>query len=147
RLCRFHYPLDLVPESTMDENGKISLKHQNTRVVGYNPTLSSSFQCNTDLKFIGSGPLAMAMSIYVTLYAAKSDITSAVIMSALAAATKALQAHGTLSSDDGRCCQLLLKTLHQINGCRELSGQQVACTLLGVGNHVTRCSVCSLLLV
>ncbi|KAJ7826739.1 hypothetical protein B0H13DRAFT_1736451, partial [Mycena leptocephala] len=137
RLCRFHYPLDLVPESGMDENGKISLKRDDGRVVGYNPTISGSFQCNTDIKFIGSGPLAMAISIYVTFYAAKSDISSAVIMSALAAATKSLAACGPISSDEERCRKLLLKTLNQINGRRELSGQQVACALLGIGNHVT----------
>ncbi|KAJ7362352.1 hypothetical protein DFH08DRAFT_799398 [Mycena albidolilacea] len=86
------YPVDLVPVTIMDENGRISLKQDNGRVVGYNPTLSRSFQCNTDLKFIGSGPLAMALSIYMTLYT--------------------------------------------INGRRELSGQQVACSLLGIGNHL-----------
>ncbi|KAJ7355962.1 hypothetical protein DFH08DRAFT_690993 [Mycena albidolilacea] len=137
RLCRFNYPVDLVPVTVMDENGKISLKRDNGRVVGYNPTLSGSFQCNTDLKFIGSGPLTMALSIYMTLYTAKSDISSAVIMSALAAATKLLREAGPLSSEEERCRKLLLKTLNQINGWRELSGQQVACSLLGIGNHVT----------
>ncbi|KAJ7359403.1 hypothetical protein DFH08DRAFT_769331 [Mycena albidolilacea] len=137
RLCRFHYPLDLVPESIMDENGKISLKRGDGRVVGYNPTISGSFQCNTDGKFVGSGALAMALSIYMTFYAAKSDISSAVIMSALAAATKTLQQAGPLSLDEERCRKLLLKTLNQIVGRRELSGQQVACALLGIGNHVT----------
>ena len=137
RLCRFNYPIPLVPETTMDKNGKISLKRPNGRVVGYNPTLSGSFQCNTDLKFVGSGPLAMALSIYMTHYTAKSDISSAVVMSALAAATKLLRMSGPLSSEDERCRKLLLKTLNQINGRRELSGQQVACSLIGIGNHVT----------
>ncbi|KAJ7654057.1 hypothetical protein DFH06DRAFT_993942 [Mycena polygramma] len=137
RLCRFGYPLELVSQSNMDENGKISLKRGNERVVGYNPVLSGAFQCNTDLKFVGSGPLGMALSIYMTLYTAKSDISSAVIMSALAAATKALEKCGPLSDADERCRLLLLKTLNQINGRRELSGQQVACALLGIGNHVT----------
>ncbi|KAJ7164356.1 hypothetical protein C8R46DRAFT_863332, partial [Mycena filopes] len=137
RLCRFNYPIDLVPESFMDENGKISLKRDNERVVGYNPTISGSFQCNTDIKFVGSGLLAFAIALYMTLYAAKSDLSSAVIMSALAAATKALQNYAPLSDDEERCRKLLLKTLNQISARRELSGQQVACALLGIGNHVT----------
>jgi hypothetical protein len=58
-------------------------------------------------------------------------------MSALAAATKTLQQAGPLSLDEERCRKLLLKTLNQIVGRRELSGQQVACALLGIGNHVT----------
>ncbi|KAJ7144859.1 hypothetical protein C8R43DRAFT_880787 [Mycena crocata] len=140
RLCRFNFPFDLVPESSMDENGKISLKRTHDRVVGYNPSISGSFQCNSDNKFVGSGPVGQALAIYMSNYTAKSDLSSAVIMSALAAATKSLRAsepNSSLSFDDDRCRKLLLKTLNQINGRRELSGQQVACALLGIPNHVT----------
>ncbi|KAJ6622296.1 hypothetical protein B0H10DRAFT_1638636, partial [Mycena sp. CBHHK59/15] len=142
RLCRFNYPITLVPESSMDENGKISLKRLDENVVGYNPTISGSFQCNTDAKFVGSGPLGMAIAIYVANYAAKSGIDSALIMSALAAAMKSLRPiysidDPPISEDDERCRKLLLKTLNQINGRRELSGQQVACALLGIPNHVS----------
>ncbi|KAJ7035093.1 hypothetical protein C8F04DRAFT_955807 [Mycena alexandri] len=143
RLCRFNYPSVLVPESSMDENGKISLKRLDENVVGYNPTISGSYQCNTDVKFVGSGPFAMALSIYMSHYAAKSTLDSALIMSALAAAMKSLHSNNTtldnpaISEDEERCRRLLLKTLNQINGRRELSGQQVACALLGISNHVT----------
>ncbi|KAJ7711760.1 hypothetical protein B0H16DRAFT_1343415 [Mycena metata] len=143
RLCRFNYPSPLVPESSMNDNGKISLKRIDENVVGYNPTISSSFQCNTDVKFVGSGPFAMALAIYMSHYAAKSTLDSALIMSALAAAMKSLQSNNTtlhspaVSEDEERCRKLLLKTLNQINGRRELSGQQVACALLGISNHVT----------
>ncbi|KAJ7076840.1 hypothetical protein B0H15DRAFT_790077 [Mycena belliarum] len=140
RLCRFNYPIPLVPATSMDEHGKISLKRLDTNVVGYNPTISGAFQCNTDIKFVGSGPLGMALSIYITHYTAKSSLDSAVIMSALAAAMKSLHNTNpdlTASYDDERCRSLLLKTLNQINGRRELSGQQVACALLGIPNHVT----------
>jgi hypothetical protein len=144
RLCCFNYPIPLVPESSMDENSKISLKRLDANVVGYNPTISGSFQCNTDAKFVGSGPLGMALAIYMCNYAAKSTLDSALIMSALAAAMKSLRTIYTMndsdapvSENDERCRKLLLKTLNQINGRRELSGQQVACALLGIRNHIT----------
>ncbi|KAJ6573903.1 hypothetical protein DFH09DRAFT_915511 [Mycena vulgaris] len=142
RLCRFNYPLPLVPESSMDENGKISLKRLHENIVGYNPTISGSFQCNTDAKFVGSGPLGLALAIYMSNYVAKSGIDSAIVMSALAAAMKSVRktsnpASPAESPEVERCRILLLKTLNQINGRRELSGQQVACALLGIGNHVT----------
>jgi hypothetical protein len=139
RLCRFNYPFELVPETSIDEHGKISLKRHNAYVVGYNPTISGSFQCNTDLKFIGSGPLGQAISIYICNYTAKFGLDSAVIMSALSAALKALEPHSNhlISPDDESCRKLILKTLNQINGRRELSGQQVACALLGIGNHMS----------
>ncbi|KAJ6617368.1 hypothetical protein B0H10DRAFT_1797591, partial [Mycena sp. CBHHK59/15] len=78
-------------ESSMDENGKISLKLLDANVVGYNPTISGSFQCNTDAKFVGSGPLGMALAICMCNYAAKSTLDSALIMSALAAAMNHLE--------------------------------------------------------
>ncbi|KAJ7122515.1 hypothetical protein C8R43DRAFT_899820 [Mycena crocata] len=141
QLCRFNYPFDLVPETSMDENGKITLKREHDRVVGYNPTISGSFQCNIDVKFVGSGMLALALAFYMTMYAAKLTLDSAVIMSALATAMQSLSNVNNpiadVSPEDERCRKLLLKTLNQINGRRELSGQQVACALLGIGNHVT----------
>ncbi|KAJ6612719.1 hypothetical protein B0H10DRAFT_1807056 [Mycena sp. CBHHK59/15] len=127
----------------MDENGKITLKRLNENIVGYNPTISGSFQCNTDAKFVGSGPLGMALAIYMSNYAAKSTLDSALIMSALAAAMKSLRTVPTefdaapASPKEEQCRKLLLKTLNQINGHHELSGQQVACALLGIPNHVT----------
>ena len=138
KLCRFNYPADLVAETFMDENGKISLKRNHKYVVGYNLPTSGTFQCNTDLKFCGSGYFALALSIYLTVYTAKSTLDSPVIMSALAAATKALEdPNSVVSHDDERCRKLLLKTLNQINGRRELSGQQVASALLGFSNHIS----------
>ncbi|KAJ6627378.1 hypothetical protein B0H10DRAFT_1712168, partial [Mycena sp. CBHHK59/15] len=122
---------------------KITLKRLNENIVGYNPTISGSFQCNTDAKFVGSGPLGMALAIYMSNYAAKSTLDSALIMSALAAAMKSLRTVPTefdaapASPEEEQCRKLLLKTLNQINGRHELSGQQVACALLGIPNHVT----------
>ena len=140
KLCRFNYPVDSVFETFMDENGKVHQKRVSGRVVGYNPTVSGSCQCNSDGKFVGSGAFGAALSIYMTNYTAKSSLDSAVVMSALAAAQKALQAvnEGTpCTADEEQCRRLLLKTLNQMNGRRELSGQQVAAALLGLPNHVT----------
>ncbi|KAJ7128756.1 hypothetical protein C8R43DRAFT_897117 [Mycena crocata] len=139
RLCRFKYPFELVPESFMDENGKITLKRLHARVVGHNPTISGSFQCNTDGKFVGSGAFGMVLVLYFTNYSTKTGLESAIVMSALAAAMKSLNpdSNSPITDDEERCRKLLLKTLNQINGHRELSGQQVASALLGIPNHVT----------
>lgn len=124
----------------MDEHGKIHFERADGSVVAYNPSISGSFQCNTDGKFIGSGPFGMALSVYMSNYTAKTSLDSAVIMSALAAATASLrkqEEERPSTSDEERCRMLLLKTLNQINSRRELSGQQVASALLGIPNHVT----------
>ncbi|KAJ7256300.1 hypothetical protein C8J57DRAFT_1074955, partial [Mycena rebaudengoi] len=141
KLCRFNYPADLVLETFMDENGKVHQKCLSSSVVGHNPTISGCFQCNTDGKFVGSGAFGAALSIYMTnYYTAKSSLDSAVVMSALSAAQKSLRAANKgapFSVDEEQCRKLLLKTLNQMNGGRELSGQQVASALMGMPNHVT----------
>lgn len=139
-LCRFRYPQPMVPDTFIDDDGKIHHQRGDPNVVGYNPLLSGSFQCNTDGKFVGSGALGMALSIYMTNYTAKSSMDSAIVVSALAAALKALQATAdglSCTMDEERCRRLLLKTLNQMNARRELSAQQVVSALLGYKNHVT----------
>ncbi|KAJ7576513.1 hypothetical protein C8J56DRAFT_713521, partial [Mycena floridula] len=137
--CRFNYPQESNLETSMDDNGKISHKRLDSRVVGYNPTISGSFQCNTDGKFIGSGPLDQAFNIYMTNYTAKSTLDSPIVMSALAAANKSLElaAGQDTPCDEERCRKLLLKTLNQMVSRRELSAQQVSSALLGFPNHIT----------
>ncbi|KAJ7290058.1 hypothetical protein C8J57DRAFT_1045719 [Mycena rebaudengoi] len=140
KLCRFNYPADLVSETFMDDDGKVHQQRLSGNVVGHNPTISGCFQCNTDGKFVGSGAFGAALSIYMTNYTAKSSLDSAVVMSALSVAQKSLQAANKgapFSVDEEQCRKLLLKTLNQMNGRRELSGQQVASALVGIPNHVT----------
>lgn len=139
-LCRFNYPQPVVPETSIDEDGKLHLKRTNPNVVGYNPTISGCFQCNTDGKFVGSGALGMALSIYITNYTAKSTLDSAVLLSAMAAAYKVLtdRANGSFgTADEERTREMLLKTLNQMIARREMSAQQVMCSLLSIKNHIT----------
>ncbi|KAJ7597966.1 hypothetical protein C8J56DRAFT_771417 [Mycena floridula] len=140
KFCRFKYPHTVIEFTFIDNDGRIHYKRLDGRIVGYNPTISGSFQCNTDGKFIGSGLLGAAMCIYVTNYTAKASLDSSVIASALAAAMESLhrsEKESPISSEDEHCRILLLKTLNQINGRRELSGQQVASSLLGFSNHIS----------
>ncbi|KAJ7586000.1 hypothetical protein C8J56DRAFT_787773 [Mycena floridula] len=139
-LCRFNYPIELVAETFMDADGKLHHKRGNGMVVGHNPTISGSFQCNTDGKFVGSGALGMALAIYMSNYTAKASMDSASMMSALAAARKSLEqalSDAPSNLDEEQCRRLLLKTLNQMNSRRELSAQQVASSLLAIPNHIS----------
>ncbi|KAF9013823.1 hypothetical protein BDZ89DRAFT_963017, partial [Hymenopellis radicata] len=118
------------------EDGQIFFRRLHQFMVGYNPTISGAFQCNTDGKFVGSGSFGMALSVYMTNYTAKSSLDSAIVMSALAAALHALGKE-MANADEEQCRSLLLKTLNQMNGRRELSGQQVASSILAIPNHFT----------
>ncbi|KAF9055462.1 hypothetical protein BDZ89DRAFT_938054 [Hymenopellis radicata] len=136
QLCRFFYPQDLVPETYINEDGRIFFRRLHRFMVGHNPIISGAFQCNTDGKFVGSGSFGMALSVYMTNYTAKSSLDSAIVMSALAAALHALGKE-MANADEEQCRSLLLKTLNQMNARRELSGQQVASSILAIPNHFT----------
>lgn len=139
-LCRFNLPAPIVDHTHIDDDGKLHIKRLDGRTVAYNETVSVGCQCNTDAKFIGSGPLGMAMAIYMTNYTAKSSLDSAVVVSALTAAVANLtttQNEQVTTIDEEACRRLLLKTLNQMNARRELSAQQVASSLLGFPNHFT----------
>ncbi|KIY63266.1 hypothetical protein CYLTODRAFT_360257, partial [Cylindrobasidium torrendii FP15055 ss-10] len=137
-LCRFNLPAQLYAESTMEDDGAIHAKRTNALMGGYNETSSGSMQCNTDAKFVGSGWVGMALSVYMSSYTAKATMESAVVLVALAAAVEAAELKGAEITDETEQSRLVLRrTLNIMVGRRELSGQQVAAALLGHGTHRT----------
>ena len=111
----------------MDNDGKIWLKRGNIYIVIHNPTIVIGHGCNVELKYVGSGPLGMAMSIYMTNYSAKTSIDSATMMTAMCMAVESMNREKEALPDDGeRSHKLLLKTLNQMSARREMSAQQVS---------------------
>ena len=139
RDCRFNLPREVVLETHIDDEGKIHLRCHNGAVNGYNDIMTLALGCNTDMKHIGSGTFGQAVSMYITNYVAKISLDSAVVISALNAGLQAVNALGAdrgLSGEE-RTRTLLFKTLNQMVGKRELSGQQVASALLDIPNRYT----------
>ncbi|KIY65051.1 hypothetical protein CYLTODRAFT_357474 [Cylindrobasidium torrendii FP15055 ss-10] len=137
-LCRFNLPADIVKETYMDDEGSTRIRRLNAMMGGHNPTASGAMQCNTDLKFVGSGWVGMALSVYMSSYTAKASIDSAVILCALAAAVEdAEERKDTVTDEVEASRHVLRRTLNIMVGRRELSGQQVAAEILGHGNHRT----------
>ncbi|KAJ6471500.1 hypothetical protein C8R45DRAFT_836389, partial [Mycena sanguinolenta] len=134
--CRFQLPRPTVKETHLDEEGTIVLKCNNGAVNGYNPIAVATQRCNMDVKPIGSGTMAMAMFGYVGNYVIKSSLDTAFMFSALCAGIKAI-ADSPPKTDDGELDTqensrlLMVKTVNQLIGKRELSAQQVATELVG----------------
>ncbi|KIY65099.1 hypothetical protein CYLTODRAFT_357351 [Cylindrobasidium torrendii FP15055 ss-10] len=137
-LCRFNLPADLVENTYMDVEGATRIRRTNDMMGGYNSIVSALMQCNTDVKFVGSGWVGMALSVYMSSYTAKASLDSAVILCALAAAVEDAESKNEPVNDDIESSRLILRrTLNIMVGRRELSGQQVAAEILGHGNHRT----------
>ncbi|KAJ7247198.1 hypothetical protein B0H12DRAFT_976460, partial [Mycena haematopus] len=134
--CRFQLPRDTVKETHLDEEGTIVLKCNNGAVNGYNPIIVATQRCNMDVKLIGSGTMAMAMFSYVGNYVIKSSLDTAFMFSALCAGIKAIS-DSPPKMEDGQVDReessrlLMVKTVNQLIGKRELSAQQVATDLIG----------------
>jgi hypothetical protein len=133
--CRFQLPREQQKETHVDEDGSIVLKCNNGAVNGYNPTIVTAMRCNMDVKPIGSGTMAMAMYLYVGNYVIKTSLDTAFMFSALCAGIKAIKDSPPKTEDgqediEERRCLLMVKTVNQLIGKRELSGQQVATELM-----------------
>ncbi|KAF8198241.1 hypothetical protein K438DRAFT_1495238, partial [Mycena galopus ATCC 62051] len=133
--CRFQLPRIQVKETHLDEEGSMVLKCNNGAVNGYNPTIVSTMRCNMDVKLIGSGTMAMAMFSYVGNYVIKTSLDTAFMFSALCARIKAIKDSPPKTEDgeDDKAEQsrlLMVKTVNQLVGKRELSAQQVATELM-----------------
>ncbi|KIY60710.1 hypothetical protein CYLTODRAFT_363761, partial [Cylindrobasidium torrendii FP15055 ss-10] len=137
-LCRFNLPAELVEATYMDDDGATKILRLNRLMSGYNPIVTGAMQCNTDIKFVGSGWVGMALSVYMSSYTAKACMDSAVILCALAAAVEDAEKRNDTVTDRDESSRLILRrTLNIMVGRRELSAQQVAAELLGHGNHHT----------
>ena len=66
----FRFDLDennICPETSFDmESGEICFRCLDGLVNNFNDTILEAIQCNMDIKFIGSGPAAKAVTFYIT---------------------------------------------------------------------------------
>ncbi|KAF8214410.1 hypothetical protein K438DRAFT_1562955 [Mycena galopus ATCC 62051] len=120
---RFKLPREKTKEMHLDKNGSMVSKYNNGAVNGYNPTIVTTMRCNMDAKLMGSGTTAMAMYSYVGNCVIKMSVD-----------TGSIHVFGTVhwhQDDIGERSRLLMvKTVNQLIGKRELSGQQVATDLM-----------------
>jgi hypothetical protein len=138
--CRFRLPRPLVSDTHFDEDGDLVLRCENGDLNGHNPTITLALGCNTDLKQMASGSVAMATIEYMCNYTTKLQLDTAIVFSALCATIKALQTDpprdetGDLDTHE-RSRLLMIKVTNSLVGKRELTGQQTASILLGRSNR------------
>ncbi|KAJ7635224.1 hypothetical protein FB45DRAFT_676824, partial [Roridomyces roridus] len=134
--CRFQLPRETVEATHVDEDGVIVLKCNHGSVNAFNKIVVLLQRCNMDSKPVGSGTVAMAMFQYMGNYTIKSAMDSAFVFSALCASIKSIADKPPKNIDGEADFEetsrlLLVKSVNQLVGKRELSAQQVVTSLVG----------------
>lgn len=108
------------------ETDSICLRRLHPWINNYNDVVLFLMQCNMDIKFIGSGPAAKALTYYISDYITKNDVN---VHMGLQAIQAAMESHtkrfldDTASSASVRERSLLIKIVNAIMGRREVSHQ------------------------
>ena len=118
----------------------ILLRRLHPRINCYNDVLTFCFQANNDVKFIGSGEAAKALTYYVTDYITKTPLPTHIGLSALRAAvqmnTKKFQ-YSIDTTPETVARSLFTKCANAIQSRQEISHPQVMSYLIGGGDHYT----------
>ncbi|KAJ3836597.1 hypothetical protein F5878DRAFT_511339, partial [Lentinula raphanica] len=140
RVCRFDLDqLKINMHTFFDpDTGELHLRKLDGLVNDYNETISECVRCNTDIKFIGSGPFAKAVMYYVTDYITKTQLKAHVAYAALEVALRRLEP--LLDPSDNvtiTAKRLLQRCSYAMINQQELSAQQVMSYLMDFGDHYT----------
>lgn len=144
-ICRFGMPRALVPLSMVDELGIIHLARNHPWVNPWNPAIASCVRSNQDISWIPTVSKSLSLIYYITNYATKDDVSpwQIVAKAALLKQTieKAKAADPPTAADlrlQGKGMdKFALRCFNTLAHDREVSGVQVASTLLQLPTHYT----------
>ena len=143
--CRFGMPREIVPSSRIDDHGVIHLARGHPWVNPWNPAIASCLRSNHDISWIPTVSKSLALVYYITNYATKDDISpwQMVAKGALLkqAIEKAKRANPPTATDlrlrEKDMDNFALRCFNSLAHDREVSGVQVASTLLHLPSHYT----------
>ena len=143
--CRFGMPRELVPESYADEYGVIRLARNNGWVNPWNRAIASCIRSNHDVSWIPTVTRSLAIMYYLTNYATKDDVSPQQMVVKAALLKEAMEKAKSKPIPDARDKRLLesesvdfaLRCFNSLSGDREISGVQVASSLLQLPTHYT----------
>ncbi|KAJ5198759.1 uncharacterized protein N7498_007876 [Penicillium cinerascens] len=144
-VCRFGMPRDLLDAAKVDEYGIIHLARNHAWVNPWNPSIATCIRSNHDISWIPTVSKSLSLLYYITNYATKDDV-SPCHMVTKAALLKQMIEHAaaapTPSTVDIRLRQrgmdkFALRCFNSLSQDREISGVQVASTLLQLPSYYT----------
>jgi hypothetical protein len=128
------------PGPKRNSTHSILLRRLHPRINSYNDVLTFLFQSNNDIKFIGSGEAATALTYYVTDYITKTPLPTHIGLSALRAVIQnnAKKYDAVLTATPEQVSKsLITKCANAILSRQEISHPQVMSYLIGGGDHYT----------
>ena len=141
RKCRFRMPRDLQPVSCADELGVIHLKRDDGWITSYNPAISTCIRSNHDITWIPTSVKALSYIYYLTNYATKADISPHQVLIKAALITDSMKSvnRGQSDTQDNlwQDPKFLLRLYNALAQDQEISGVQIANSLLQYPNHYT----------
>lgn len=143
--CRFGMPRDLVPTSKVDEFGLIHLARNHAWTNPWNPAIASCVRSNHDISWIPTVSKSLSLIYYITNYATKDDVSpwqmvakAALLKQRIERAEAAeLPTRTDLRLRDKGLDNFALRCFNTLSHGREISGVQVASTLLNLPTHYT----------
>lgn len=139
--CRFGMPRELVPVSYGDEFGVVHVKRDDPWITSYNPAIATCFRSNHDVTWIPTNAKAHAYIYYLTNYATKADLSPQQILIKTALMVESrksiLADQGSSSNQTSQDPKFLLRWYNSLAHDQEISGVQIASTLLKLPSHYT----------
>ncbi|KAK4936123.1 hypothetical protein LTR66_015377, partial [Elasticomyces elasticus] len=138
-------PRDLVPTSKVDEVGLIHLARNHAWTNPWNPAIASCVRSNHDISWIPTVSKSLSLIYYITNYATKDDVSpwqmvakAALLKQRIERAEAAeLPTRTDLRLREKGLDNFALRCFNTLSHDREISGVQVASTLLSLPTHYT----------
>jgi helitron helicase-like protein/PIF1-like helicase len=143
--CRFGMPRDLVPTATVDEFGVVHLARNHGWINPWNPAIATCIRSNHDISWVPTMAKTLSLVYYLTNYATKDDISPQQVLVKAALLKRTIDsAKAALdpTADDLRIRmkdmdQFALRCFNTLSHDREISGVQIANSLLQLPDHYT----------
>ena len=145
RTCRFGMPRDLIPDSKVDDFGVVHLARNHGWVNPWNPAIATCIRSNHDISWIPTMLKALCVTYYITNYATKDDVSPHQILVKAALLKRSIEdakAAKAPTAQDLRISrkdmdQFSLRCFNTLSHDREISGVQIASSLLQLPNYYT----------
>jgi Helitron helicase-like domain at N-terminus len=145
RNCRFYFPRPKVETSGIDKLGIPHLRRDNEWINPYNSSIAAAIGSNQDISFMATRAKALALLYYITNYATKDEASTYQMVITAVMMRKTLE-QGERSSNPSNEERIAmekgmrnfsLRVFNRMSHDKEVSGVQVASSLLKLPNYYT----------
>ena len=143
--CRFGMPRDLVPTATVDEFGVVHLPRNHGWINPWNPAIATCIRSNHDLSWVPTMSKTISLIYYLTNYATKDDVSPQQVLVKAALLKRTIDSAKAALDPTAEDIRISLKDMDQfalrcfntLSHDREISGVQIASSLLQLPDHYT----------